>query len=124
MAHSRDHKLSKRGRHWLKHIKQWREDKLSQAEYCRRHSLSASAFGWWKRKLLQQGHLQVDKGQSSPDLIAEKSPFIELPQLSCDREPSLYQYEVSLTNQNRLGIRQGFDPAEVEVLLSALERTC
>ncbi len=124
MAHARDHKLSKRGQHWLKHIKQWQKDNLSQAEYCRQYTLSAPAFGWWKRKLHQQGHLQVDKGESPPDLIAEKSPFVELPQLSCDREPSLYHYEVSLPNQKRLGIRQGFNPAEVEVLLSALERTC
>jgi hypothetical protein len=26
---------------------------LSQAEYCRRHGLSKSTFGWWKRKLRQ-----------------------------------------------------------------------
>jgi hypothetical protein len=43
--------LSERGRFWQRHIVAWRKTSLSQAQYCRRHDLSAAAFGWWKRQL-------------------------------------------------------------------------
>ena len=43
--------LSERGRFWERHLRAWRKTSLSQAQYCRRHNLSAAAFGWWKRRL-------------------------------------------------------------------------
>lgn len=39
----------KRG-YWQGHIASWRQSGLSQAEYCRRQSLSIKNFGYWKRK--------------------------------------------------------------------------
>ena len=36
---------------WLSLISDWQRSGLSQAEYCRRHSLVKSRFSYWKRKL-------------------------------------------------------------------------
>ena len=47
--------LSERGRFWQRHLRAWRKTSLSQAQYCRRHNLSAAAFGWWKRRLSSTG---------------------------------------------------------------------
>ena len=39
---------------WRKHVEAWSREGSSQAEYCRRHKLKASAFGYWKRRLSQE----------------------------------------------------------------------
>ena len=36
---------------WQCHISAWENSGSSQREYCRRHSLALSTFGYWKRKL-------------------------------------------------------------------------
>jgi hypothetical protein len=37
--------------YWQEHFKSWENSGLSQAEYCRRHTLNYSVFHYWKRKL-------------------------------------------------------------------------
>jgi transposase-like protein len=37
---------------WQLHIKQWKASGLSQASYCRQHSLVKHQFRYWKRKFL------------------------------------------------------------------------
>lgn len=37
---------------WQHHIAQWQAAGLSQANYCREHSLHAHQFSYWKRKFL------------------------------------------------------------------------
>jgi len=39
--------------YWLHHTTAWESSGVSQREYCRRHSLALSTFGYWKRKLRQ-----------------------------------------------------------------------
>jgi hypothetical protein len=38
-------------RYWTEHIADWRASGLSQMDYCRKHGVSKSTFGLWKRKL-------------------------------------------------------------------------
>lgn len=35
---------------WLKHIEAWKQSELTQAQYCRMHSISTKSFYYWKRK--------------------------------------------------------------------------
>lgn len=37
---------------WQHHIAQWQAAGLSQAGYCRKHSLHSHQFSYWKRKFL------------------------------------------------------------------------
>ncbi|MHA2314879.1 MAG: IS66 family insertion sequence element accessory protein TnpA [Candidatus Hermodarchaeia archaeon] len=46
--------------YWQKHLSQWSESGLTQAEYCRRNKLSAAAFNWWK------GQLRRKSSKSTP----------------------------------------------------------
>ena len=41
---SRKQKKPSSAEFWRKHVEGWRASKLTQAEYCRRHNLSAGAF--------------------------------------------------------------------------------
>lgn len=45
------HRHPSREKFWQSHLAAQSKSGLSQAEYCRRYQLSASAFSWWKRKL-------------------------------------------------------------------------
>ena len=35
---------------WLEHIETWKQSGLTQAQYCRTHSISTKSFYYWKRK--------------------------------------------------------------------------
>lgn len=61
---------TERGRFWQRHLQQWRQSGLSQAQYCWRHHLSAPAFGWWK------GRLSTTGGPAQP--AGKESSFVEL----------------------------------------------
>lgn len=37
--------------HWLNHIKNWKESRLSKAEYCRRAGIRYGKFKWWEYRL-------------------------------------------------------------------------
>lgn len=39
---------------WRKHVDAWNKESFSQAEYCRRHGLKLSVFGYWKRSFSQK----------------------------------------------------------------------
>lgn len=36
---------------WRGHLAEWRSSGLTQAAYCRQHSLSVPSFGYWRRTL-------------------------------------------------------------------------
>lgn len=37
---------------WKTHVESWQQSNLTQAEYCRRNSLSIKSFGYRKRRIL------------------------------------------------------------------------
>ena len=39
---------------WKRHLEEWRKSGSTQAEYCRRHSLSTKSFTYWKRRLREK----------------------------------------------------------------------
>ncbi|WP_320170621.1 IS66 family insertion sequence element accessory protein TnpA [Maridesulfovibrio sp.] len=64
---SRKQKKLRSADFWRKHVDGWRASKLTQAEYCRRHKLSAGAFYHWKRRFLGQSEGFRVK---TPDIVA------------------------------------------------------
>ena len=89
--------------YWRRHLSDCRKSGLSYAEYCRRHDLSESTFGYWRKKLL-----------SSPQ---EKPEFIELKVGAGD--PGCI--EIILRNQIRLIVHSVFDEAPLLRLIEVLE---
>ena len=42
--------ISVRRASWIAHVKSWRDSGLTQAEYCRRHSLNTKTFAAWIKR--------------------------------------------------------------------------
>lgn len=40
--------------HWLNQIKNWKESRLSKAEYCRRTGIRYGKFKWWEYRLREK----------------------------------------------------------------------
>lgn len=105
--------LSVRGRFWRRHLERWKQSGLSQAQYCRRHHLSAPALGWWK-------------GRLSAGPRATKGPFVELALGGGEAVVVSDEivYEIVLSRQRRLRLGPGFAPERVRQLLEVLEGAC
>jgi hypothetical protein len=108
--------LTKRGRFWAQHLRQWQQSGLTQVEYCRQKHLSAPALGWWKRQL----PLQVWSVVQSADREAPRGAFVELPV----RQDQDATYEISLSRGRRLRLGPQFDLDRVRQLVELLEPSC
>ena len=112
--------LTQRGRFWLDHIRQWQATEDGPTHYCRSHSLSVSAFTWWRRQLCEQGWVPWTKPR-------RPGPFVELPRWGLDSASGSGEhcYEVLLPNQKRLRIPMAsFDADQIKALVSVLESPC
>lgn len=45
--------------HWLSHINQWEDSKLSQQEYCARSGINFNTFTYWRGKFLSSASSDV-----------------------------------------------------------------
>lgn len=108
---------TERGRFWERHLRQWRQSGLSQAQYCRRHHLSAPTFGWWKGRLSPTG------GPAQP-AAGEKGSFVELTLGEREAPTGAVVYEIVLSRHRCLRLGSGFEPERVRQLLQLLEGTC
>jgi hypothetical protein len=45
--------------HWLTHIKQWEESKLSQQTYCTQSGINLNSFTYWRGKFLSLSSQKV-----------------------------------------------------------------
>ncbi len=45
--------------HWLSHIKQWEDSKLSQQEYCTRTGINFNSFTYWRGKFLSSASIDA-----------------------------------------------------------------
>jgi len=101
---------TERGRFWERHLQQWRQSGLSQAQYCRRHRLSAPAFGWWKGRLFATGGPVQPSAGHPAAAIGKKSSFVELT-LGGREAPTpagAVVYEIVLSRQRCLRLGCGF----------------
>jgi hypothetical protein len=116
--------LTERGRFWQRHLQRWKRSGLSQAQYCRRHHLSAPAFGWWKGRLSAPripGESGATKGTPR-----KNSSFVELTLRGREVAATTgdFVYEIVLSRQRRLRLGPGFEIERVRQLLEVLEGSC
>lgn len=113
-----------RGRFWQRHLQQWRQSGLSQAQYCRQHQLCLGTFGWWKGRLSAADRpvQPIARRQAA----GQKSSFVELT-LGQREAPSMageVVYEIVLSRRRCLRLGGSFEPERVRQLLQLLEGAC
>ncbi len=123
MTHDLTDDLSKRGRYWLKHIRQWQQSRATQSEYCRQRDLSITAFRWWRSELVRKG-IDVSQSGDADRTQGKSGSFVELALTRRTASRGSAVYEIVLSNQRRLSLAEGFDPEAVATLVSILEARC
>ena len=68
---------------WTKHISEWKDSGLSQAQYCRTNNLKVKTFSNWKRKVFSQKDTIDNTGFIEIPLSEVKSNSVKL-ELSID----------------------------------------
>jgi hypothetical protein len=114
-----------RGRFWQRHLQQWRQSGLSQAQYCRQHQLRPGTFGWWKGRLsAANGPVQPSVGH--PAAAGKDRSFVELTlgQREAPAPAGEVVYEIVLSPRRCLRLGSRFEPERVRQLLQLLEGTC
>lgn len=112
---------------WAQHIGKWSKSSLSQAEYCRQHSLDQATFSSWKRRL---GLFRAGVGQRGPGGgqgqqaagVGVATSFLPLRVAEARSDTGAILAEVILLNGRVLRVGRGSDPAAVGRLAAALER--
>ena len=114
-------RLTAKGRLWNKHIQGWQRTNITQTQYCNKHGLSIAAFRWWRRRLkITTPQVKQPSGQ-----VNSITPFAELPvPIRITPSNNAYDYEIGLSNQTRLRLRNNCDPQMIAKLLVLLESTC
>lgn len=97
----------KRG-YWQGHIASWRQSGLSQAEYCRRQSLSIKNFGYWKRK---QSKTQGGQLKFFPLVLSRPAQAQESTPLQLTLQEKRFTIE----------IKEDFSPVVLKKLILSLE---
>ena len=123
MTHASREDLTKRGRYWLEHIRQWQQSHSTQSEYCRRRDLSVTAFRWWRGELIRKG-IDLSHGGDSHRTDGTSGSFVELALAHQVVSQGSTVYEIVLSNHRRLCLSERFDPDAVATLVSILETRC
>ena len=111
---------------WREHLGAWRSSRLSQAEYCRQHSLAPGDFSWWKREVARRDRRRAAGPGRAP--AAGAPQFVPLTMtldpLAHGRVPGAQAAvcEVLLGNGRRVRIGCGAPVQWVADLAAALER--
>lgn len=96
-----------RRKFWENHLRDWQASGLSQAGYCRKHSLSDKSFGYWKKRLA-----------SSRVAVS----LVEVPRLQpASGLPPCRPLRLLLGNRYGVEIERGFDEQTLDRLLRVLE---
>lgn len=59
---------------WFEHIRAWIISGLAQADYCQRHGLPLSSFGYWRRRQRELEESSVSGMQFVPVQMAPQVP--------------------------------------------------
>lgn len=76
-------------RFWQVQLLQWKESRLSQANYCKKHNLQVHRFSYWKRKLAEKTNI----------LPSDKSGFVQLPAIRVLPSPDISTLSLQLPNK-------------------------
>ena len=123
-AGKRQQVVQARRQFWARHLQRWERSGLSQAEYCRRHQISAATFTWWKtRSTLTR---EAPPGTISREACRPHGSFVELTRAdgSVPVPTGGMVYEIVLPRQQCLRLGPGFELDRVRQLLDLLEHSC
>jgi len=95
---------------WKKHVSLWEKSNLTQAEYCRQHSLRATTFSNWKYKFMKQSE--------SLELVPVTLPSEQSFGAKCIKGSGFY----FAIGAHRLEIENDFDPVTFMNILKCLEQ--
>lgn len=112
---------------WEKHLRAWSQSGLTQADYCRRHELSAPAFGWWKRKLAGKPRTRTG-APGTKQTEPSNQPSVRFVEVQCgsdvDRGVNPGVYEVLLSRGRAIRVGHVFDPEVLKRLITTVEASC
>ena len=97
---------------YQKHLTNWKDTGLSQAEYCRRNGLIRHRFGYWKKKLFTEEG-QVEFAMLPVNFSEHSAPFIQ------DSSPSTLRLMVD--SRFSLEIPDQFSQATLTKVLQVLK---
>lgn len=92
-------------RYWQKHLSEWRESSLSQAEYCRVNNLSRRCFGYYKTK------------QRKKTSVVS---FMPLQAIVPAKDVTVSTLKVILDDRFKIEVGDGFTPATLEKIVQTL----
>ena len=106
---------SEKAAYWSEHVTAWQRSGLSQGAYCRRHGLSQSSWGYWRKRLARS----ADE-EAAPCFAIVPVPLSASPQadMATTPEPML----VHVGNAFRIEIRGDFAAPVLEKLVRTLTR--
>lgn len=115
--------LSACGQSWLRHIRQWQQAQTTQADYCRTHEISVAAFGWWKRKLANEGYFENAHDQAN-QAACNQTPFTEIKLPATVSHQADCDFDIQLPNDISIRLRQDYNPDALSQLIDILVNAC
>ena len=101
--------------YWSEHIAAWHRSGLSQGAYCRRHGLSQSSWGYWRKRLATS----ADEGAAPRvTIVPVPLPASTQAEIATVPEPML----LHVGNAFRIEIRGDFAAPVLEKLVRTLAR--
>lgn len=106
MTTGSEKRLEIRRRNWRKHVRNWKESGLTQAEYCRRNGINRRSLFYWKKRV----------AQCDPEIS-----FVEIALPPGCITPRSSVLRVLIGERYRIEIESGFDPGLLQQVVCALE---
>ncbi len=100
---------------WGKHVDAWSLDGSTQAEYCRRHDLILTAFGYWKRKLLP-----IDRPKSQEPAVPPQFVEVRLKEVASPIKQSGANIKLLIGDEFTIEVPDRFCPDSLRSLVIVL----
>ncbi len=114
-----------REQHWRRIIAKQGRSGLTHTEFCRRESISAHSYFWWKRELgirAKKGRKAVPRG--ARQRADEKTPSLVAVTIRQAANPAPSDcFEVVLSTGRLVRVRSGFDAESLKRLVAILEES-
>lgn len=105
---------------WKRHLDKWSKSGSTQAEYCRRHKLSAKSFTYWKRRI-RDGSIKSDTSREKTAVTFVPVEVKPETQAAADMSTGL----VVCREGYRIEIREGFKQEALRQVLRTIgELSC
>lgn len=121
---------TERSRYWRRMIAAWETSGLTQAEFCRRRQVSASAFHWWRGELRKRSRRDEESGsppsrRKTNNRKSNAAAFIPVViKQEEDRRTEDSRIELMIPSGHLLRVPRDFHDETLIRLLKAVESAC